>query len=104
MFTRVELVERRFPRLFVPIFGSEANGRHWSCRHSENRTSNRVEFPIQISAAKRRVKQKGIFTLSQCLGDSDSLTLLIHPAILNQLSPHLAPVSEPNFSGRGVFS
>ena len=104
MFTQAEFLEGQFPRFFVPIFCPESSGRYWSCRHSENRTSNRVPFPIQIFAAKGRAEPEDIFTRQRCFGDSGSLTSLVHPAILNQLSPHLAPVWEPNFRERGVFS
>jgi len=101
MFTRVEFLELRSPCSFVPVFGPESRDRHWSCRHSENGISNQVAFPIQNSTAMRRVKRKSIFTPPQCFGDLGSLTSLVHPAILNQLSPHLAPNWEPNFPGGG---
>jgi hypothetical protein len=103
MFTRVELVERRFPRFLVPVFGPELRGRRWSCRHSKNRTANRVTLPIQNFATKGTPKPKDISTLPRRFGDSGSLASLVHPAILNRLSLHLAPVWEPNFNGRGVF-
>jgi hypothetical protein len=59
-------------------------------------------FAIQNSAAKGRVKMKSIFTPLQCFG-AGSLTSLVHPVTLNQLSPHLAPVWEPNLHGGGLF-
>jgi hypothetical protein len=62
-----------------------------------------VAFAIQNSAAKGRVKLKSIFTPLQCFGDAGSLTSLVHPVTLNQLSPHLAPVWEPNLHGGGLF-
>ena len=103
MFTRVELVVGRFSRFAVTIFEPELRGRRWSCRHSKNRTSSRVAFPIQNSATKGCAEPEDIFTRQRVFADSGSLTSLVHPAILNRFSLHLAPVWEPNFNERGVF-
>jgi hypothetical protein len=103
MVIQVEFVEARFLRFRFSLLNPGWHGRRWFCRHSERRTSKQVAFAIQNAAAMGRVKLKSIFTPLQCFGDAGSFTPLVHPVTLKQLSPHLAPVWEPNLHGGGLF-